>query len=255
MILTKSQKREQKRALRTADAQSKKVRFAAKLIQSHPAKKISPISSRSGNISFGSFKVNLMDLEAEHQDAFKASAVSQKAGLFPKTCLKHSDSSQLNSDSSESSVYSEDLENLVQGGARKPDDSRVTFSKSTKQILNSSDDHLLVPHEINSRRHPRLCSWCFSLNHTASRCASEIRCVSCFNYGHKARWCITRKQPRVAWRQKFPIHTDKGPQEIEGSRELNAILTGKDGGGEKPRGESGSSPPSLAREPQIDSNP
>lgn len=91
-----------------------------------------------------------MDLEAEHQDAFKASAVSQKAGLFPKTCLKHSDSSQLNSDSLESSVYSEDLENLVQGGARKPDDSRVTFSKSTKQILNSSDDHLLVPREINS---------------------------------------------------------------------------------------------------------
>ena len=43
---------------------------------------------------------------------------------------------------------------------------------------------------------------CLVSGHWASRCPSQWRCWACFNYGHKARWCLTRSKPNLFWAPK-----------------------------------------------------
>ncbi|TVU08508.1 hypothetical protein EJB05_41913, partial [Eragrostis curvula] len=47
-----------------------------------------------------------------------------------------------------------------------------------------------------------ICLNCLSVGHTKLQCSSPVRCKSCYNYGHVARWCLTRSRPRLMWAPK-----------------------------------------------------
>ena len=43
---------------------------------------------------------------------------------------------------------------------------------------------------------------CLAHGHLARRCIGLWRCKSCFHYGHKARWCLTKAHPKIFWAPK-----------------------------------------------------
>jgi hypothetical protein len=52
--------------------------------------------------------------------------------------------------------------------------------------------------------------------HMAKDCSNNWHCKACFKYGHKARLCLTRAQPRILWAPKpvKPITTD-APADVD----------------------------------------
>lgn len=58
------------------------------------------------------------------------------------------------------------------------------------------------------------CSWCLSLNHRRFNCISAVRCVAYFKYGHKYKFCITRRRPNIFWRPKV-VHQSEQVKSIE----------------------------------------
>lgn len=49
---------------------------------------------------------------------------------------------------------------------------------------------------------PGGCTRCLSLNHRSIDCFLAPRCVACFNYGHKFKFCLTRSRPNILWQPK-----------------------------------------------------
>lgn len=59
---------------------------------------------------------------------------------------------------------------------------------------------------------PVSCSRCLGLGHLSWACSSQIRCKSCFTYGHRARFCFTAR-PKKQCRPKVPTpeHGNQSP--------------------------------------------
>jgi hypothetical protein len=54
----------------------------------------------------------------------------------------------------------------------------------------------------------RLCFRCLSPTHLVKDCWGETRCIYCFNYGHRARYCAKR---RLDLKRKWDIKPSKHP--------------------------------------------
>lgn len=69
--------------------------------------------------------------------------------------------------------------------------------KATKapQPRQDNDKHLPQGDRFNfsPSTNVRLCFLCLSPNHLVRECRGEIRCIYCFSYGHRARFCVKRK--------------------------------------------------------------
>jgi hypothetical protein len=55
------------------------------------------------------------------------------------------------------------------------------------------------------------CFWCGHLNRA---CRFPIRCLSCYNYGHRARQCLNKSKRQLHWKPKYPLlyHTESSPR-------------------------------------------
>ncbi|TVU17546.1 hypothetical protein EJB05_33589, partial [Eragrostis curvula] len=47
-----------------------------------------------------------------------------------------------------------------------------------------------------------ICLNCLGPGHAKAVCTSPVRCKSCYNYGHRSRWCYTRARPKLMWAPK-----------------------------------------------------
>lgn len=163
---------------------SKRVRFAPQIVSA------SPVQSRHQSILFGAFRTPVNTLDDQFQpfvvNAFKpvhvgSSSVnvlrSDQLGtrqqptklLFPKSTLKKNVNSFLGPSSlaAVNSLYS------VKRGYRE-----------------------LVP--LNSS----WCSRCLRKGHSIRMCQFTIRCLICFNYGHRASQCISKSRGASRWKPK-----------------------------------------------------
>lgn len=77
--------------------------------------------------------------------------------------------------------------NAVHPDPKFKDISNSEFTSSTVQFSNSVDQR---------------CAKCLAVGHSVSSYFGPWRCKSCFNYGHKACWCLTRAKPRIFWAPK-----------------------------------------------------
>lgn len=72
---------------------------------------------------------------------------------------------------------------------------RSAFSEGNSNALNNSN-----PWATTAPSSPPLyCSRCLATGHTRIACKSQIRCKSCYNYGHVMKTCLTRTQPGLLW--------------------------------------------------------
>jgi len=78
-------------------------------------------------------------------------------------------------------------------------DPKSTESSSPADELS---DFTLFSNSNSNRKLLLLCGKCLAHGHLAKDCSNNWHCKSCFKYGHKARWCLTRTQPRILWAPK-----------------------------------------------------
>jgi hypothetical protein len=68
---------------------------------------------------------------------------------------------------------------------------------------------------INRTRRLGGCTRCLGLNHSKASCRAQFRCVACFNYGHKFKFCLTRSRPVIAWKPKVVPQSERPISECE----------------------------------------
>ena len=107
-------------------------------------------------------------------------------------------------------------------------------------------DFTLFSNSNSNRKLLLLCGKCLAHGHLAKDCSNNWHCKSCFKYGHKARWCLTRTQPRILWAPKHDQEPKQsGPRKQDGATQHALDVTPLDScanPSESPRATSDSSP-------------
>lgn len=193
-VLSKAQKK-------TVKAKEKSVCFAKKLVQSPPKIKSRP-REELATLVIGAVEINLDEL-----------GLLKGIDRPPSILLSDTDNARsLNlSDKqfTEQSVQSDSSSSLHNFEKLPVRDEQVS---SVSHCLNTGARNSLAENNaiVNVRRLGH-CTRCFGLNHKAINCLSAIRCAACFKYGHRYKWCFTKKKPKVCWQPKLPFEL-KGPQ-------------------------------------------
>ncbi|TVU03252.1 hypothetical protein EJB05_51223, partial [Eragrostis curvula] len=79
----------------------------------------------------------------------------------------------------------------------------VTQHAPACNVQNSSPTSTMVKPAKGVKANCTFCTRCLSLGHLVSGCSNKIRCWWCYNYGHKARICFSRKSHfRSKWAPK-----------------------------------------------------
>jgi len=203
LVLSKCQKRNAKS--QSANASAKKVCFAPKLVLSSPVKKFAPPTPGVQLISFGEFKTSV-DI---YDSSFEPFTV-----LPPENGRALHNSAQFNLVQLE--FVSEDRP--VQKTARRPPlDSSFIKSALKKDILSANLISGSVPSADNyehsnkaedwgiSRFNSAQCFNCLRRGHLSRDYRYIVRCLKCYNYGHRAKHCLFKPRRRLCWRPKSPM--------------------------------------------------
>lgn len=246
-VLTKSQKRAEKKK------SNKRVIFAKRLVSSPPLKKSVP-SKVASVIRIGSFDVDIPSqghysvgvlisddkiqaLEQLSDERFGLSNPSR--GL--SGILKHSRTAHLQSD-----LLLKQSQSL-----------NIQKDSGIQKILNfgSANSSFVLPKIIDRARRMGGCTRCFGIDHRRINCHSPLRCAGCFNYGHKLKFCYARARPRIFWRPKTVPQSEMANVEVqeteraEQEAHVNSLpIPNKEGELENPTQHLGS-PPSQPASP------
>ena len=70
-----------------------------------------------------------------------------------------------------------------------------------------------------------MCAKCLSPGHWARNCKFSWHCRTCFRYGHRARWCLTKTKPRLFWAPKNVTRDEfvSGPSKSEVDEDTDDI--------------------------------
>lgn len=84
--------------------------------------------------------------------------------------------------------------------------SNSVFSTNSGSSANSGSSLLKgsssVHEVINHARRIGGCTRCFIHNHSQNSCRSMLRCAVSFNYGHRFKFCFTKRWPYITWQPK-----------------------------------------------------
>jgi hypothetical protein len=78
-------------------------------------------------------------------------------------------------------------------------------SKSESTCRSNRNDKIQGAPSGNNTNSNMICWNCLGPGHLAHFCSRPLRCKECFNYGHRARWCLTRNKPALLWRPKIAV--------------------------------------------------
>jgi hypothetical protein len=193
-VMSKRQKQASKKALK------KRVHFAKNLVQDSPKVKFKPL------MSVQSIKIG--DISVDLSKAFDLNSSSRAHGILRNNVMDFSgDFSSLDGISSGQSCTN--VSDLPSNGSSPMARATPTGQRCSSapqavdalelQLINGSFKSFLVTNGILQHGG---CSRCFAFNRRRYDCRGKIRCAACFKSGHIFKFCLTKAQPRIAWRPK-----------------------------------------------------
>ncbi|TVU28811.1 hypothetical protein EJB05_20344, partial [Eragrostis curvula] len=89
------------------------------------------------------------------------------------------------------------------------------LSKGQLNITASSTVQRAAGASPSQPDHSMVCYHCLGPGHLVRECTSQIRCRSCFNYGHKARRCLKRPSHHSKWAPKPNTQVQHDTERLE----------------------------------------
>jgi hypothetical protein len=185
---------------------TKKVSFHRKLVQDSPMHKSRP-RELSSVIKIGDI---FCPFTSSPRTAFGRHSVSWERNWNSEPSSSHSHEAKT-LDVSVHGVF----QNLKRDLCINNHSAQVAISQPPKQLI---DGHPPQCERFNFSPNPatRFCFKCLSPEHLVKECRGEIRCVYCFNYGHRARFCAKR---RSDLKYKWAVKPVKAPSSSDSSEE------------------------------------
>ncbi|TVU01684.1 hypothetical protein EJB05_52841, partial [Eragrostis curvula] len=88
-----------------------------------------------------------------------------------------------------------------------------------------------MPHNVGATSNPApllsACSKCLAWGHTVRECTSQVRCWHCFDYGHRAKFCLKKKATgKLIWAPKpKTVQLQHSQQSLEQCTETSQLLS------------------------------